>query len=331
MRKYIHILFLLFFTLHFFTLTANGDVIDRVVAIVGDDVITLSEVNEEGKPLFTRIAEQVSPSEMSAAIERAKEKIVQELIDKKILEHKAAEANIKVTTHDVDSALQRILERNHTTREQFTKQLAEMGLDEQAYRKGIETRILSSKLVNREVRSKIIIPEKEIIDYYDTHYTEQLGEGGYYILQIGCTIKDDSVSTDADRKAAMKEARDRAERITQLIRSGHDFKEVAKKYSDLPSAVDGGDIGVFKKEEMAPYMRDVVTKLQPGEISEVIETPAGFQIFQLLSSQEGEIITKVPYKTAQNEIREILYEQKMKKKYDQWIKSIREQTYIKLL
>ena len=326
-----------FFALAFFSLfcwsplPAHCDIVDRVVAVVGEDVITLSEVNEEGRVLFSRIVEQVSPSESEAALQRARDSVIRELIDRKILEQKAREAGIKVKDAEVEAALQRVLERNHTTREQFNTQLAEMGMTEQQYRQGLKTRILRSKLINREVRSKIVIPEKDIIDYYDTHYTEQIGDGGYYILQIGCTIKNEASSSKADQQAALAEAKARAERVRALALSGHDFKELAKKYSDLPSAADGGDIGVFTKDEMAPYMRDAVTGLQPGQVSEVIQTPAGFQIFKLLSSQEGEIITKIPFKEARDEIREILYEQKMKEQYEQWLQSIRDQVYIKIL
>ncbi len=329
-KQYIILLLLALNLLHSPPLL-RGDVVDRVVAVVGEDVITLSEVNEEGKRLFSRIVEQVSPDEAAAALQRARESIIQELIDRKILEQKAAEAQIQVSDAEVEAALQRVLERNQTSREQFSTQLAEMGMSEQEYRRGLKIRILRSKLINREVRSRIIIPEKEIIDYYDTHYTEQIGDGGYYILQIGCTIQDEDSASEAERRAALDEARARAERVRSLALSGHDFKELAKKYSDLPSAADGGDIGVLKKEEMASYMRKAVMGLKPGQISEVVETPAGFQIFKLLSSQEGEIITKVPFAAAQDEIRDILYEQRLKEQYDKWLKSIREQVYIKIL
>jgi peptidyl-prolyl cis-trans isomerase SurA len=204
-----------------------------------------------------------------------------------------------------------------------------MGVDEDQYRENLRDQILGSKLINYEVRSKVIIPEEKIIDYYDQHYTEQLGVGGYYILQIGVTLDKDGMP--ADPAEAKKAARKKAERILSLAMSGQDFKQLARQYSDLPSAVDGGDIGAFRKDEMAEYMRDAVTSLKPGEISPVVESPNGYMLFKLLSSQEGKIITKVSYESVKEEIRSTLYQQEMEKRYDSWLKEIRSQAYIKIL
>ena len=77
-------------------------------------------------------------------------------------------------------------------------------------------------------------------------------------------------------------------------------------------------------------MRKAVIALKPGEISPIVETPAGYQIFKLLSSQEGQIITKVPYEDVKDEIREILYRQEMQKLYKNWIKELRAQSYIRV-
>ncbi|HFQ89970.1 MAG TPA: peptidylprolyl isomerase [Desulfobulbus sp.] len=303
--------------------TLHADVVDRCVAVVNNDIITLSEVNELGKPLFQRIAEQVPSDQLAEALRQARRTVINKLIERKLLAQEAKKLHITVTDEEVNKALARILEQNHTSKEQFKKELAAIGMDEKHYREDLRDQILGSKVVNYEVRSKIIIPEEKIIDYYDTHYTEHVGKGGYYILQIGISWDKEGISK--------QEARKKAERIRSLAVSGKDFKELARKYSDLPSSVDGGDIGVFKKDDMAPYMRKAVTSLKPGQVSEVVETPAGYQIFKLLSSQEGQIITKVPYKDVKEEIRDTLYKQEMQKVYKKWMKKMRDQAYIKIL
>jgi peptidyl-prolyl cis-trans isomerase SurA len=307
----------------------RANIIDSCVAVVNDDVITLSEVNEAGKPIFQRIAEEVPPDQLAEALKQARKTVIDKLIEKKLLMQKAKEMNISISDEEVDKTLDRILERNHTTREQFREELARMGMTEEQYKNNLRDQILGSKLINYEVRSKVVIPEEQILDYYDKHYTEQVGEGGYYILQIGVTL--DGEGMPADPVAAKKEAKKKAERILSLARSGKDFKELARKYSDLPSAVDGGDIGAFQADEMAGYMKKAVTGLKPGEISQVVESPNGYMIFKLLSSQEGEIITKVPYESVKEEIRATLYQQEMEKRYDSWLKEIRSQAYVKIL
>ena len=309
--------------------TAQANIIDSCVAVVNDEVITLSEVNEAGKPMFQRIAEQVPPDQLAEALKQARKTVIDKLIEKKLLLQQAKLMNISVSDEEVDSTLQRILARNNTTMEQFRTELARMGMTEAQYRTNLHDQILGSKLINYEVRSKVIIPEEQILDYYDKHYTEQVGAGGYYILQIGITL--DGKDMPDDPEAADKLARKKAERILGLAQSGRDFKELARQYSDLPSAVDGGDIGAFQEDEMATYMREAVTRLKPGDISPVVKAPNGYMIFKLLSSQEGEIITKVPYDSVKEEIRATLYQQEMEKRYDDWFKEIRSQAYIKIL
>ncbi len=306
---------------------AHANIIDSCVAVVNDDVITLSEVNEAGKPIFQRIAEQAPPEQLAEALKQARQTVIDKLIEKKLLVQQAKQMQISVSDEDVDRALKQIMKRNGTTMEQFRAELARMGMDEQQYRENLRDQILGSKLINYEVRSKVIVPEEQIIDYYDQHYTEQVEAGGYYILQIGVTV-----DSEGDNPAeAKKTARKKAERIRSLAMGGQDFKQLARQYSDLPSAVDGGDIGAFQEDEMASYMRDAVTSLEPGEISPVVESPDGFMLFKLLSSQEGKIITKVPYESVKEEIRKTLYQQEMEKRYDSWLEEIRSQAYIKIL
>ena len=306
-----------------------ASVIDSCVAIVNNEVITLSEVNEAGKLMFQRIAEEAPSDQLAQALKQARKTIIEKLINKKLLLAQATAMNISVSDDEVDRALEQILNRNKTSKEQFTAELAKLGMNEQQYKENLREQILSSKLINYEVRSKVVIPESQIVDYYDQHYTEQVQEGGYYILQLGITP--DGKGMPSDPVAANKAALKKAERILSMARSGHDFKKLARQYSDLPSAVDGGDIGTFQKDEMASYMRDAVTQLKPGEISPVIKSPNGYMIFKLLSSQEGEIITKMPYESVKEEIRDTLYQQEMQKRYKSWLEEIRSQAYVKIL
>ncbi len=306
----------------------TAEVVDRSVAIVNDDIITLSEVNELGKPFFQQVAKEAPADQLEQALQQARRTVIEKLIEKKLLLQQAAELRISVSDSEVENSLQRILVKNNSTIENFRQDIAAAGMSESLYRENLREQILSSKLINYEVRSQVIIPEERIIDYYDNHYTEQVGEGGYYLLQIGCNWGTNNQNETVATKA---EAKEKAERIRNLAAAGQDFKELASQHSDMPSRVDNGDLGVFKEHEMAPYMRKAVIGLQPGEISKVIETPSGYQFFQLLSRQEGQIITKVPYESVKESIREALYQEKMQQRYESWLKEIRANAYIKIL
>ncbi|GAB4337555.1 MAG: hypothetical protein Kow0089_08930 [Desulfobulbaceae bacterium] len=319
---------LIFLVLLLVAETIHGDVVDRVVAIVNDDVITLSEVNEEGAALFKRVAATVPASEREEALKQVRQTIIDKLIDRKILLQAAAKENITVSDEEIDRAFEKILQINKIRPEQLRQKLAEMGMDESSYRKNLRIQVLSSKLVSREIRSKVIIPEERIIDYYDTHYTRRVSEGGYYLLQIGISFPQ---GNDGEQAAAREEARKKVEQIRERAVAGEDFRELARKFSDLPSAVDGGDIGVLKEQDMSPAMREVVRKTGTGEISPIIETPSGYQFFKILSSQEGQIVTQVPYEAVKEEIYETLYEQEMQSRYSRWLQEMKRKAYIKIL
>ncbi len=329
-----HLIFSLFLCLPALVLVGtpvDAEVVDRVVAEVNNEVITLSEVEEEGQGIFKKIALEVPAQDRLSAVEQVRKNILRSLIDKKLIEQEAAKQSITVTDKEVDESFEQVLKANRLSRDELLRQLDENGINEAAYRDNLKSQLYQSKLVNRDVRSKIVVTEEDILDYYDTSYTKHIPEGGYYLLQIGIDwgeteSEDQDPAVVEERKQS---ARQRAERVHKLALSGSDFKELARKFSDLPSAAEGGDIGVFEEEEMASYMRNAVTSLAPGEVSSIVETPVGYQFFKLLSSKEGGIVMQSPYAEVKEEIREKLYQQELRKEFDAWITDIRERAYIK--
>jgi peptidyl-prolyl cis-trans isomerase SurA len=310
----------------------KAELVDRVVAVVNEDVITMSDVNEEGKAFFQKITEQAPSDELASALRRAREDVLNGLIDKKLIAQEAAKQKVTVTDEELDAAFKQMSVSNKMSPEQFRDQLKKIGMTEAVYRENLRNQILQSKLLNYEVRSKIIITDDMILDYYDTHYTNQVAEGGYYLLQMGFVAKKESQESQDSGKpdaAAKLDAKKRAERVHELVKNGQDFSTLAKKFSELPSAADGGNIGTFQKEEMAEYMRVAVTALTPGEVSQVVETPDGYQFFKLLSSQDGGIVVQAPYDSVKEEIKKQLYEEKLKVEFDAWVTKIREAAYIK--
>ena len=308
-------------------------IIDRVVAEVNDDVITLSELNKEGEVYLKKIAGEVAESQRDEAINKALDDILNGLIDKALVAQEAAKRNLTVSDVEVDEAISRISAANNVSMDQLYSELKENGLDFATYKDNLKSQLLQNKLITREVRSKIVITEDMILDHYDTEYTQHVDEGGYYLLQIGISWGDNeeskkSVATLYEDKLTAKKT---ATRIHALAVNGEDFHELARKFSDLPSAADGGDIGVFEEDEMASYMKTAVTSLKPGEISAIVETPVGFQFFKLLSNKEGGIVMQAPYDSVKEEIREKLFTETMKEEFKIWIRELKEKSYIKKL
>jgi len=304
--------------------------IDRVVAVVNDDVITLSELNKTGKEFFARVKEKAPEAEIDKAMAKARDDVLSSMIDKTIVRQQAEKLSITVAEEEVDAAIDQILARNNATIEDFRRELAAMNLQEQEYRDNIRDQILQSKLINYEVRSRIVVIEDEIKEYYQKEYTQEKGESGYHILQIGFTWRN-SVSLEKAGFDTKEEAREKAEEVRTRVLDGESFKGLAQSYSNLPSAADGGDIGIFEKDELADYMKDVILAMKPGDISPIVETGNTFQFFKLLSVREGDIVVKAPYESVREEIRDILYRAKMEDQYKKWVKSLRDEAYVKIL
>lgn len=321
---------LLFLT---FVLPGNclAELVDRVVAVVNDDVITMSEVNEEGRGFFQKITEQAPAEELSAALRRAREEVLNGLIDKKLIAQEAVKQKVTVPDAELDAAFKQMITTNNMTPEQFRDQLSTLGMTEETYRDNLRNQILQSKLLNYEVRSKIIITDDMILDYYDTRYTKHVDKGGYYLLQMGFVWKKDPKNPEKVDATVKLDAKKKAERVRGLVESGQDFSTLAKKFSELPSAADGGNIGTFQKEEMADYMWTAISSLKPGQVSKVVETPEGYQFFKLLSSQEEGVVFQAPYESVKEEIKKTLYEEKLKKEFEAWVKKIKEASYINRL
>lgn len=302
---------------------ARAEMVDRIIAIVNDDVITFSDLNREGAPLFRRIIQEAPPDQVEAALLKARGEILSGLIDKLIVAQRAKKLGISVSDAEVDEAINKIIARNNVTPEKFWQQLTLMGTTEHDYRELIRSQILQERLIDYEIRSRVVVTDEKIHEYYEKNYTQKIKKGGYQILQMGFAWKEDTPAAKAD-------ALRRAEEARKQVLAGQDFRTVARQSSDLPSAKDGGDIGVFKKSEMADYMKTSILGLKVGQISTIQETPVGYQFFKLLSD-EGDVAFQAPFEAVKDKIRQQLYNEALNSQFQKWVKELRDQAYIKKL
>lgn len=314
----------IFCCLLFFVATpASAEIIDRVVAVVNEDVITLSELDTEGALHIEKIREQVPIEQRAEAMADLRQQILTSMIDKLLIEQRAEKRGIKISNEEVEMQYFQILEQNQVTEADFTEKLRQAGLTPEMYKSNLKSQFTRQRLLNREIHSKIVISNAQIELYYLQDYGQESTEDGIHILQIGC------LATNPDDVEAKTDAMRRAKQLHGMVMAGENFQDIAKNYSDLPSASDGGDIGVFKKEELSHEMRTGIAGLHPGEISPIIETTSGFQFFKILSSKSGNTITQAPLELVRDDIIAILREKELKEKFDQWVLQLREHSYIK--
>jgi len=318
------------FLLLILPISSSAELVDRIVAIVNDQIITLSELDEEAAGLYSLIARKSNGGALLEELAHAREITLNNMIDKSLIYQKAAEQNVSVSDEEVQRAFDSMLSKSKLSKDAFLQKLEESGMTERMYRSKLRTQILQSKLVSIDVRSRIIITDEMILDYYDEHYTSRVAKGSYYLLQIGFTWNP-NLENSVEIQKSKNAAKQRAERVHRLAESGQDFSTLAKKFSDLPSAADGGDIGVFTLDDMAPAMRDAITSVPTGHVSKVIELSSGFQFFKVLSGKEDAIVVTAPLETVKEEIRDKLFQAELQKEFEVWVDKLRNTAYIQKL
>ena len=288
---------------------------NRVVAIVNDEVITLYELNGRMKDLTG-----LDPADMRLRNEQqyleARRKILNSLIEEKLTLGKIQELKVNVTSKRVDAAIETIKRNNGLTQEDLIDGLKKRGITYESYRETVKTQIERMELINFEVKSKIIIREKDIRAYYDKHKEEFVVKGKVHLAII--------VLKEAGSGSLSRQTED----ILDRLKAGEDFSELAKKFSQGPGAEDGGDVGFFKTSQLDPKLREIVKKMSPGDISEPIVRPSGIQIVKLIENQEERL---KPIEEVRDAIYQIFYQKEVNKRYSAWIKELKDKAYTKII
>ena len=300
-----------------------ADLTDRIVAIVSDDIITLSELNEALEPYVRQIREAHYPPEVGREmLFKLRQDILNKMIDEKLTYQETERLHVSVDDREVDRQIEQIKSEHFLTEEELRESLAAEGYTLEEYRKRIKEQMLRIKLINIEVKSKIAVTEKDIRDYYEEHKEDYQGVQKYHLRTILIRVPPPA---GADQKRA---ALEKIESIVKDLKSGTAFDELAKQYSQDGTAEAGGDLGLFTLNELSAEFQETVRRMSEGEISPVLQTQNGYQILML---QE---IKKIPGKTlreARIEIQERLYRELVEEKYRAWLKELRDRSYVKII
>jgi peptidyl-prolyl cis-trans isomerase SurA len=301
----------------------GAEIVDRIVAVVNDDIITLFELNRAIKPYEDKIhALGYSEEKERRMLFKVREGVLNQLIDKKIEDQQIKRSNIKISEEQIDQTIERIKEKNFFTDEDLRLALAKDGLTIEAYRNKIKEEILRTRLISLEVKSKIVITEEDIAAYYEKHLDMYGGKQKYHLRNILIIIP-----TFADENEKL-EIRAKIDEILNELNAGESFETMARDYSESSTAPEGGDLGLFELDSLSLQLQKTIKGMKSGEFTPVLETDQGYQIFFL---QE---ILKTPGKSLEDvspEIQRILFEENADKKYQEWIEGLRKQSAIKII
>jgi len=300
-----------------------AEVVDRIVAIVNNEVISLYELNKAMQPYIEQVRNSQYPQDVERQLTfEVRGKILNEMINEKLADQELKRQNISVSDKEVDNAIERIKESRAVTDEELRKVLAAQGMTYEEYRQQTEQQILRAKLVNREVRSKIVITDQDIKAYYDQHAEEYAHEKKYHLRNIYVRLS--SFATDADRREALR----KMETVRAELKAGKPIDELTKSPFHTDALVESDDMGLFKLDDLSPQLKETIRDMKPGDFTPVIEAPFGYQI--LLVEEIVDTAGKTQAQAAA-EIEDKLFNQIVDQKYQSWLQDLRDRAHIKII
>jgi peptidyl-prolyl cis-trans isomerase SurA len=296
---------------------SDDAVVDRVIAIVNNDAITLGELQE------TIVAyRQESREAMNTSDEELLKRFLPRLIDVRLQLQEADREKIVVEDAEVEEELtDRIKKFNAPNREAFEAAVKAQGLTMDAVRKRLREAVRVNKVIRRKVALRVSVTDGEIETYF-VRNREKLETGlGYHARHILLVPERD------DSDAAWETTRIKAEMLRNQILEGADFAELARQHSRDATAADGGDLGTLKRGELAEDIETQILALKPGEISQPYRSPLGYHLFRLESQ---ETLDDAGMTRVKQQIREILFREKYEARFDAWLKEIKERAIIEV-
>jgi parvulin-like peptidyl-prolyl isomerase len=300
-------------------LSTSEAVVDRVVAVVNDEVITLSEVDRMIDPFVKEAVRAEDRLERKEQLNRIRRQALDTLIEEKLIDYEIKKAGVKVTPREVEAVLDDIKKQNKATQEDLERALAKEGITFEQYKTQIEKRVLRTKLVQWSVKVEPKASEKQLRDFYqqnvERYRTPETFRPAHILFGIPKEAPPEKV----------QEVRKKCQEVLDRIRKGEDFGEMALLYSQDPSAKDRGDLGYFKKGELLPAFEKELNRLRVGEVGGIIRTEFGFHLIKLLDRRGG---TPMPFEEAKARVEREYSQSEMERAVRQFITSLKEKSVI---
>jgi len=314
--------FLLFVFFLFFhgPISFSEAVVDRVVAVVNQEIITLSEVEKWTNPLKQEIVTK-DRLEKQDRVETLCRQVLEKLIEEKLIDQEVKKSGIKISSKEIEATLEEIKRRNAVTQEGLEKALAVEGLTLETYKEQVGKSLQRKKLISWSVKVEARDGEKELREFYQKNMDRYRTNETYRPSHILFAIPKEATPEE------MGEIRRKAQKVLERIKGGEDFGEMALLYSEDASSKNRGDLGFFKKGELFPAFEREALRLKVGEVSGIVRSEFGFHIIKLLN-RKG--MDPFPFEEVQERVKADYYESEMEKAFEQYVSTLKEKAVIEI-
>jgi peptidyl-prolyl cis-trans isomerase SurA len=300
----------------------ESKVVEEIVARVNNDIITKSELDKARESAAEGARDdcnaRCTPEQLQVAVEDSQKFALRDLIDQSLLAQRGKDMDINVEP-EVVKQLDQIRQKNNLKDlDDLEKAVSSQGLNWEDFKSNIRNRILTQEVIRREVGSHINITHDEEMKYYEEHKKD-------FVRPEQVALSAIEVKTEGKKESEIPELKAKAQKLLDRVKEGEDFGELAKRFSDGATAQQGGYLGQYKRGELSKELEDVVFKMNKNQLTDVIETKQGFLVLKVLEHyEEGE----QSFEKVENEIQERLYSQRMDPALREYLKTLREQSYV---
>jgi peptidyl-prolyl cis-trans isomerase SurA len=299
-----------------------GRTVEEIIARVNNEIITRSEYDKARQTAEEDAKQECqgrcTPEQLKTNIEDREKTTLRDLIDQSLLVQRAKDMGVSVEPEVIKKLDQIRIENKLPSMEELEKAVSGQGMNWEDFKNNIRNSLLTQRVISSEVGSHITISDEEIQKYYEAHKAE-------FVRPEQVALREIEVTTQGKKPEEIPDLKKKAETALKRVQDGEDFGEIAKRLSDSNTKTQGGFLGVYKRGELSKELEDVVFKMKKNDLTEVTETKQGFLVLQVLEHyDEGEqSLAKV-----KNEITDKLYGGRMEPKMREYLKTLREQSFV---
>ncbi len=300
----------------------SGKTVEEIIARVNNEIITRSEYDKARQTAEenakSECQNRCTPEQLQIAIEDGQKNSLRDLVDQSLLVQRAKDMGVNVEPELIKRLDAIRTENKLPSMEELEKAVSSQGLNWEDFKNNIRSTLLTQRVISSEVGSHITISDDEVTKYYEVHKTE-------FVRPEQVALREIVILTEGKKPEALPDLKKKAETALKRVQDGEDFGEIAKRLSDGSTKSQGGFLGIYKRGELSKQLEDKVFKMKRKELTEVMETKQGFLILQVLEHyDEGQqALDKV-----KNEIMDKLYSGRMEPAMREYLKTLREQSYV---
>jgi peptidyl-prolyl cis-trans isomerase SurA len=304
------------------TTEGEGKVVEEIIARVNNEIITRSELDkakaQDADGARDQCSGRCTPEQLQMAVEDAEKYALRDLIDQSLLAQRGKDMDINVEP-EVVKQLDQIRQQNKLKDlDELEKAVSSQNINWEDFKSNIRNHLLTQEVIRREVGSHINVSHDEMMKYYEDHKKD-------FIRPEQVALSAIEIKTEGKKESEIPELKAKAQKLHDRVQDGEDFGELAKRFSDGATAQQGGFLGVYKRGELSKELEDTVFKMKKNEMTDVIETKQGFLVLKVLEHyDEGQ----QSFDKVENEIQERLYSEKMEPALREYLKTLREQSYV---